>query len=92
MARSLQLARSEPKRVWRHQRQETYFNAGLSGSAPMESPSENQIPAATSGMDRLVEKYRRQFRIPENLNYYSEGDFHLAEREYLRFCLSRGAC
>ncbi len=58
----------------------------------METKTDFQFPAATSGMDRLVEKYRRQFRIPENLNYYSERDFHHAEREYLRFCLTRGSC
>ncbi|MDJ0665945.1 MAG: hypothetical protein QNJ61_01665 [Desulfobacterales bacterium] len=58
----------------------------------METQSDYQFPAATSGMDQLVEKYRRQFRIPENLNYYSERDFHHAEREYLRFCLTRGSC
>lgn len=58
----------------------------------METQSDYQFSAATSGMDQLVEKYRRQFRIPENLNYYSERDFHHAEREYLRFCLTRGSC
>lgn len=58
----------------------------------METPNEGQIATPASGMDRLVEKYRRQFRIPENLDYYSERDFQFAEREYLRFCLTRGAC
>lgn len=58
----------------------------------MENHIENQIPTTTSGIDRLVEKYRRQFRIPENLNHYTEADFQQAEREYLRFCLGRGNC
>ena len=58
----------------------------------MNTPNEYPFSATASGMDRLVEKYRRQFRIPENLDYYSEQDFQSAEREYLRFCLSRGAC
>ena len=49
-------------------------------------------PFETTGMDRLVEKYRRQFRIPENLNHYAESDYHRAERHYLRFCLQRGSC
>jgi hypothetical protein len=62
------------------------------GSEIMEIQPENQIPTDESGMDRLVEKYRRQFRISENLDYYSERDYHRAERDYLRFCLSRGAC
>lgn len=58
----------------------------------MEDQIENQIPTTSSGIDRLVEKYRRQFRIPENLNHYTEADFQQAEREYLRFCLMRGSC
>ena len=58
----------------------------------METHTDFPFPATTTGMDRLVEKYRRQFRIPENLNYYSERDFHRAERAYLRFCLNRGSC
>jgi hypothetical protein len=47
-------------------------------------------PREHSGMDRLVEKYRRQFRIPENYDHYSEDDYQSAERQYLRFCLKRG--
>lgn len=58
----------------------------------MEFLIENQNANTASGMDRLVDKYRRQFRIPENLDYYSDNDYHQAEREYLRFCLSRGSC
>ena len=58
----------------------------------MDNQTELQFAVTTSGMDRLVEKYRQQFRIPENLNYYSERDLHHAEREYLRFCLSSGSC
>lgn len=58
----------------------------------METLIENQHAHAASGMDRLVEKYRRQFRIPENLDYYADGDYHQAERDYLRFCLRRGSC
>ncbi len=58
----------------------------------MNNLSENQSPPPTSGMDRLVEKYRRQFRIPENIDHYAEDDYHLAERKYLHFCLKRGSC
>ncbi len=58
----------------------------------MDTPIENSLPPDTNGMDRLVKKYRRQFRIPENLNHYSEADYQLAERKYLRFCLSSGSC
>jgi len=44
------------------------------------------------GIDRLVDQYRERFRIPENLNHYSDADFHEAERQYLRFCLTTGNC
>ena len=44
------------------------------------------------GIDRIVAKYRRKFRVTENLEYYSEADFHEAERQYLRFCLANGRC
>lgn len=44
------------------------------------------------GIDRIVEKYREQFRVPENLNHYSDNDYHAAERQYLRFCLTNGSC
>ncbi len=44
------------------------------------------------GIDRIVDRYRQQFRVPENLDYYSENDFHEAERQYLRFCLTHGSC
>ena len=57
----------------------------------MDTHTENP-PLETTGMDRLVEKYRRQFRIPENLNHYAESDYHRAERHYLRFCLQSGSC
>ena len=44
------------------------------------------------GIDRIVAKYRQKFRVTENLEYYSEADFHEAERQYLRFCLANGRC
>ena len=44
------------------------------------------------GIDRIVAKYRQKFRVTENIEYYSEDDFHEAERQYLRFCLTNGRC
>ena len=44
------------------------------------------------GIDRIVDKYRQQFRVPENIDHYAESDFHEAERQYLRFCLTNGRC
>jgi len=44
------------------------------------------------GIDRIVAKYREKFRVAENLDHYSERDYHEAERQYLRFCLTNGNC
>ena len=44
-----------------------------------------------SGIERLIAKYKREFRISENLNHYSSEDYTTAEREYVRFCLKHGA-
>ena len=43
-----------------------------------------------SGIKLLVEKYRREFRVAENLNHYSEENYKIAERKFLKFALSIG--
>ena len=40
-----------------------------------------------TGIQLLVEKYRKQFRIPENLRYYAKKDFKIAERKFLKHAL-----
>ena len=30
------------------------------------------------------------FRIPENVNYYSENDYKRAEKKFVKFCLKDG--
>ena len=37
------------------------------------------------GIQLLLEKYRELFRIPENLNHYSETDYRNAERKFLKY-------
>jgi hypothetical protein len=37
-----------------------------------------------------VEKYRKEFQIPENLNFYSEKNYKIAERKYLKYTLGMG--
>ena len=39
------------------------------------------------GINKLAKKYRELFRIPENLNHYSEEDYKIAERKFLKFAL-----
>ena len=49
-------------------------------------------PLQTTGKKRLVNKFKNNFRIPENINYYSKEDYQRAEKKYLRFCLTTGMC
>ena len=43
-----------------------------------------------NGIRNLVSLYRKQFRIPENLNHYSKEDLILAERKFIKFALQGG--
>ena len=43
-----------------------------------------------SGVKLLVNKYRGQFRIAENLDYYSQENYKIAERKYLKYALNMG--
>ena len=40
-----------------------------------------------NGIKLLVQKYREQFRISENLEHYSESEYREAERKYVKLCL-----
>ena len=40
------------------------------------------------GVRLLIRKYREEFRLPENKNFYSNQDYREAERKYIKFCLS----
>jgi len=37
----------------------------------------------------MVKKYKNMFRIPENVNYYTEEDYRLAERKFLKYLLEQ---
>lgn len=43
-----------------------------------------------AGIQRIVNKYKQMFRIPENLDFYSREDFLNAERKFLKFALMNG--
>ena len=45
-----------------------------------------------SGFKLLKDMYRKKFRVPENMNYYSEEDFKKAEKKYVKLCLITGNC
>jgi len=43
-----------------------------------------------SGIEKLVENYKKTFRIPENLNFYSNEDFKKAERKFVKIAIRSG--
>ncbi len=43
-----------------------------------------------TGITLLIQKFRKEFQIPENLNYYSDEDYSEAEKKYLKWCLLEG--
>ena len=46
--------------------------------------------ASNVGKRELLRKYRKAFRIPENLNYYSAEDFKTAERSFIKHAILHG--
>lgn len=42
------------------------------------------------GMKLLLSRCRQRFRIPENLEHYSEEDLREAEKKFVKFCLMGG--
>ena len=43
---------------------------------------------ADQGIRLLIQKFRTEFRRPENINYYTENDFKEAEKKFVKFCLT----
>jgi hypothetical protein len=48
----------------------------------------SNTPKNPLGIELLVEKFRQDFRQPENIDYYEESDYKEAERKYIKFCLN----
>ena len=40
------------------------------------------------GIRVLIQKYRNEFRRPENIDHYTENDFKEAEKKFVKFCLT----
>jgi hypothetical protein len=40
------------------------------------------------GIRLLIQKCQNEFRRPENIYYYAENDFKVAEKKYVKFCLT----
>lgn len=41
-----------------------------------------------NGIQLLIKKHKDIFRMPENLEHYSQEDFKAAEKKYLKFILT----
>ena len=42
------------------------------------------------GLKLLINECRKNFRIPENLDHYSDTDLRDAEKKYVKHCLNDG--
>jgi hypothetical protein len=40
-----------------------------------------------SGMELLIQQYKKKFETEENINYYAHRDFNRAERKYIKYLL-----
>ena len=49
-----------------------------------------QNAARNVGIQEFCKQYQNAFRIPENLNHYSDKDFRNAERCFLRHIIING--
>ena len=43
-----------------------------------------------AGIQRIVNRYKTHFRVPENLNFYSREDLIAAERKFLKYAIMNG--
>ena len=43
-----------------------------------------------TGIQLLLDKYKKKFRISENLKYYSREDYQSAEKKFLKYALNKG--
>jgi hypothetical protein len=51
---------------------------------------DNYQPSPKNGLECLLKHLRISFRIPENLNHYTEEDFRAAEKKYIKYCINYG--
>jgi hypothetical protein len=45
-------------------------------------------PKKDKGIRLLIQKFRNEFRRPENIDFYSENDLKEAEKNFVKFCLT----
>lgn len=57
----------------------------ISIGGTMNKPSKKNV-----GLKLLIDKYKKAFRIPENINYYSDKDYQNAEKKFIKHSLTKG--
>ena len=45
-------------------------------------------PKKNTGIIMLTRQCKEKFKIPENINHYSERDYKKAERKYIKYVLT----
>ena len=60
---------------------------GLFGTS---GPETGNNLRANKGIKSLIKIYKSRFRIPENLDHYSESDYRTAERRFLKYVIEQG--
>ena len=63
------------------------MNVDSNGLSGISGPEKRDNVRANKGIKSLVEIYKALFRIPENLDHYSESDYRTAERRFLKYAL-----
>ena len=43
-----------------------------------------------TGLRLLIDECRKNFRVPENLEYYSDTELRDAEKKFVKYCLKNG--
>jgi hypothetical protein len=65
------------------------MSADLNGLFGTSDPETGDNVKANKGIKSLVKIYKALFRIPENLDHYSESDYRTAERRFLKYALEQ---
>jgi hypothetical protein len=48
----------------------------------------DDLEGSVSGLEQLVEKWRIEFRRPENTDHYTKADYKEAERKFVKYRLN----
>lgn len=43
-----------------------------------------------NGLESILLQYKKNFRISENLDYYSQEDLKKAEKKFVKLCITHG--